>query len=170
MPVIITFQLIGHSAAKLEHTMSKSLPAWHVIYGQPGGLLPLHPLQNYALIYASWLLSFIFLCVPPARMGKKTFQHMEAFLDSKNFQGEGGVGGWEHNLQLCVRRNMYFRVRLIRPGSTWQKSSPEKHFFLNSIFCPQFSICEISTSQSVQHLPRNKSQTTLRLDYHCGLL
>lgn len=102
-----------------------------------------------------------------SKNGKRNFQHMEAFLHSEIFRGEGGVGGWEHNLQLRVRRNMYFRVRLIRPGSTWQKSSTEKQ---KNRLCPQFSICEISTSQSVQHLPRHKSQTTLGLDHHCDLL
>lgn len=65
---------------------------------------------------------------------------MEAFLHSEIFRGEGGVGGWEHNLQLRVRRNMYFRVRLIRPGSTWQKSSTEKHFLKKKIdFAPNLA-------------------------------
>lgn len=166
MPVIITFQLIGHSAAKLEYTMSKGLPAWRVIYGQPRGLLPLHPLQNYALIYASWLLSFIFLCVPLARMGKETSSIWKHFYTLRFFRVRVG---WEGGSIICSCVSEEICIsewgwlgQVPRGKSLLQKKKIQ--------FCPQFSICEISTSQSVQHLPRHKSQTTPGLDYHCGLL
>lgn len=67
---------------------------------------------------------------PSAKMEKLASSIWKHFYTAR-FSDEGGVGRWKHDLQLCVRRNTDFWVRLIRPCSLWQKLSPEKNFSLH---------------------------------------
>lgn len=85
---------------------------------------------NCLLVYASWLVHYISLHSPSAKVETPASSIWKHFYTAR-FSEEGGVEWQRCDLQLCVRRNAYFWVRLMGPRSRWQKLSPEKSFSLH---------------------------------------
>lgn len=83
-----------------------------------------------------------FFLIPPSAEIAKPASSMWKHLNTAGFSDEGSEGWWKHDLQLCVRRNTGFWVRLIGPRSTWQKLSPEKKCSLR--FSPTSPFVKIS--------------------------